>query len=153
MEKAWSPADRTVNGVMGRTAAQGARWLFSDTNFYVDPEIEWTPAVIGTEQSLCKDRSVDAAVASVAVPGADPSEFEATIEWGDGTPSQGEVVGEPPAHRVVNSVFEVEGSHTYDSRGRFSGNVTVTGPHGLELEAPFEAGPARGSRDAHCGSE
>lgn len=69
-------------------------------------------------------------------PRADASAFSATIDWGDGTITAGEVV-----HKY-RSTFELVGSHRYESDGMHDVLVTVTGPGGtvqtrLSLWAAF----------------
>jgi hexosaminidase len=139
MEKAWSPADATadVDGVLARLQVQGARWLFAGTNFYVDPEVSWKPAAVGTVQTLDADQSVSQSVATVAVPGAAPSAVTATIDWGDGTTSPGTFIGEGPSDRQVNGRFQVRGTHRYTTPGRYTGTVRIAGPQGLQLTASF----------------
>ncbi|HYH35635.1 MAG TPA: family 20 glycosylhydrolase, partial [Nocardioides sp.] len=137
MEKAWSPAESTVDAgpMLGRMQKQGARWLFGGTRFYVDPEVAWEPAAAGTVMTQDSRASVSGDVAHLAIPGAAPSSLTATIDWGDGTSSTGEVTG------AAGTLLAVRGSHTYPRLGDHTGTVTVTGPRGLELTAPFEAGP------------
>lgn len=57
-------------------------------------------------------------------PGADASAFTATIDWGDGTVTTGQVV-----HKY-RSTFELVGQHTYRTDGSHEVLVTVTGPGG-----------------------
>src|SRR5207237_6866008 len=48
------------------------------------------------------------------------NDFTATIDWGDGTTSQGTVVSNG------DSTFNVYGAHTYITLGGYSADVTVT---------------------------
>ena len=59
------------------------------------------------------------ATASDADPASTGSEYEATIEWGDGTTTTGTVTG-------TGGSFEVGGSHTYADEGSYSVIVTLT---------------------------
>jgi hypothetical protein len=59
------------------------------------------------------------ATASDADPASTGSEYEATIEWGDGSSSVGTVSG-------TGGSFEVDGSHTYADEGSYPVKVTLT---------------------------
>jgi hexosaminidase len=139
MEKAWSPAEATddADAVIGRMQVQGVRWMFGRTNFYADPEVVWKPAAVGTVLTMDEDGIVDGTVATAAIPDTAPSEFTATIDWGDGTHTSGTITGTGPSNRQINSLFEVSGAHRYATPGRYTGTVTLTGPQGTELSAPF----------------
>ncbi|QDV37396.1 Ig-like domain-containing protein [Tautonia plasticadhaerens] len=50
---------------------------------------------------------------------ADPGEFVATIAWGDGATSTGQVVAEPSGQ------YAVIGAHTYETTGAFDVTVTI----------------------------
>jgi hypothetical protein len=50
----------------------------------------------------------------------------ATIDWGDGTTSVGNILALPVATPVAGGRFEVIGSHTYAKTGSYAVNVTVT---------------------------
>ncbi|HEX6446106.1 MAG TPA: family 20 glycosylhydrolase [Streptosporangiales bacterium] len=138
MEKAWSPAEATDDAdvMLARMQNQGARWMFEGTNFYADPEVAWKPAAVGTEPTADATGTVDGDVATVAVPGAAPSTLHATIDWGDGTVTDGTVTGRPPGDRQLNGLFQVGGQHHY-APGRYAGTVHVTGPGQLDLTARF----------------
>jgi hypothetical protein len=51
-------------------------------------------------------------------PGAAPSDFSATIDWGDATLSAGTITGSAP--------FTVTGQHTYADEGSFTATVTIS---------------------------
>jgi hypothetical protein len=53
-------------------------------------------------------------------PSGTASDFTATIDWGDGSSSQGNVSGS------TGGPFDVTGSHTYSSTGSFTVKTTVT---------------------------
>jgi hypothetical protein len=69
-------------------------------------------------------------------PGNSPSDFSATINWGDGTPVTAGVVG------GGNGTFTVSGTHTYTAPGQPAGNVVVT----IRDDAP---GTATGTVSGH----
>ncbi|KRV49406.1 hypothetical protein AQ490_20695 [Wenjunlia vitaminophila] len=139
LEKAWSPAEATTDadGVVARMQLQGARWLFGDANFWLDPEVRWQTAAVGAVRESAPDGSVDGSVASVAIPGASPAAVTAVIEWGDGTTSDATVTGRAPGDRQVGGLLEIEGSHRYADLGTYRGTVRVSGPGGAELSASF----------------
>ena len=72
-----------------------------------------------------------AKVATFTSPDGDaaPGDFEAWIEWGDGTRTRGVVT------RGHRDTFEVAGTHTYEQSGYMAVEVTVTGPGGTDLAA------------------
>ncbi|ONI66789.1 hypothetical protein BWI15_26685 [Kribbella sp. ALI-6-A] len=139
MEKAWSPATATTDAdaVIARMQAQGARWMFGNTNFYVDPEVSWESAAVGTALTADAGRAINSAVATLAVPGASPTAISATIDWGDGTTSTGTVTGRAAADGQVNSLFAISGAHHYPNAGRYTGTVKITGPGGVDLTTTF----------------
>ncbi|SDD34563.1 family 20 glycosylhydrolase [Auraticoccus monumenti] len=139
LEKAWSPAEATqdVTPLLARMGHQGARWMFAGTRFWVDPEVDWAGEAAGRVLTLDRTRSVAGVVADVAVPGADPGTLSATIEWGDGTESEAEVVA--PASGRESDLLTVRAEHTYPRLDTWGGTVHVRGPRGLDLSAPFTA--------------
>ncbi|MFF2653716.1 family 20 glycosylhydrolase [Streptomyces sp. NPDC058045] len=139
LEKAWSPAEATedAEGVVARTGTQGVRWLFAGRNFWVDPGVRWEAAAVGTALSTGKDGAVNAAVASLALPGVAPDKVTATVDWGDGDTSTATVSGDAPGDRQVNGVYQVKGEHRYTRRGTFRGTVRITGPGGVKAQAEF----------------
>jgi hypothetical protein len=60
----------------------------------------------------------------VAIPGANPADFAARIDWGDGIQIDGviKLIGGTD----TETHFQVIGSHTYDEEGSYSVDVTVT---------------------------
>jgi hypothetical protein len=63
-----------------------------------------------------------------AAPGSVPTDFVATISWGDGSSSVGVVAGS-------GGVFQVSGSHTYVVARTYTVGVLLTGPDGGTLGA------------------
>jgi hypothetical protein len=55
----------------------------------------------------------------VGYPNNSPSDFTATIDWGDGTTDAGTV-------SASNGIFRVSGTHTYADEGSFTTTITVT---------------------------
>jgi hypothetical protein len=125
--------DGTVNFTGG--LAPGASTYFS---------LEGPPSVSGgisVEQPIIvKSTTINAveaksfsgvvATASDADPASTGSEYEATIEWGDGESSTGTVSG-------TGGSFEVTGSHTYADEGSFPVKVTLT-----DTDTPANQGSA-----------
>jgi hypothetical protein len=64
----------------------------------------------------------------VTYPTNSPSDFTATINWGDGTTSAGIVT-------VQGSLFVVRGSHTYTEEGTYSIKVTISDDGGAAATA------------------
>ncbi|BCY07469.1 GH92 family glycosyl hydrolase [Actinoplanes sp. L3-i22] len=67
------------------------------------------------------------AIPLATVTGGTPAEYQATINWGDGTPAA-------PAETVLSSraVYGVSGSHTYAKPGFYQASVTVTDGDGQD---------------------
>jgi hypothetical protein len=79
--------------------------------------------VAGLSTGATEGKAFSGAVATLVdngYPGASPSDFTATITWGDGTTSAGTV------EQASFAGFEVSGSHTYLDEGSFAVKVTVT---------------------------
>lgn len=138
LEKAWSPAEATedAEGVVARTAVQGARWQFAGRNFWADPGVRWEAAAVGTDLRTGRDGAVDGAVASLALPGAAPAEVTATVDWGDGTTGPATVTGDAAGDRRINGVYRIEAAHRYRRPGTYRGTVRVTAPN-AEATAAF----------------
>jgi hypothetical protein len=80
-----------------------------------------------------------------------PSDYSATIDWGDGTaPTSGTIftaVLDPPGRPVLQSQVDwiglggglVEGEHDYTKTGTFTIKVTITGPSGVMADATSTA--------------
>lgn len=75
----------------------------------------------GTSVSATEGSSFSGAVATFSDPDptAQPSDYTATINWGDGTTTTGTIGGSP-------SNFTVSGTHTYAEEGSSSITVTIT---------------------------
>ncbi len=56
-----------------------------------------------------------------------PTDFTATINWGDGNTTAGQVVS---LAVPVPNVFEIDGTHTYTQGGTLTTTISVTGPNG-----------------------
>jgi Bacterial Ig-like domain (group 3) len=81
--------------------------------------------------------NVSVATFTDANPGTQPSDYTATIDWGDGTtPTAGTV------QAVSGGGFRVVGTHTYAAAGTFSVHVTV---NDINAAGPFNPNPASAS--------
>jgi hypothetical protein len=96
-------------------------------------------------QRLAAGSPFSGTVATIADmnPGGKPTDFAATIAWGDGTTSAGRVV------KTGTGKFEVAGDHTFPTAG--TGQVTVTvrslaSGKTAAVESVFVIGPARPPR-------
>ena len=74
------------------------------------------------------------------------SEITATIDWGDGTSSNGTIVP------TGGGVFEVAGSHSYSAPGSYTANVTVQDFGGSELrtQAAVKVAPRTTTTNLTC---
>ncbi|MFF5204207.1 GH92 family glycosyl hydrolase [Micromonospora parva] len=72
-------------------------------------------------QGVHATAGVPVSVPLATVTGGDANGYQATIDWGDGTPATAGTV-------TVNSraVYRIDGSHTYSTPGYHQANVTVT---------------------------
>ena len=79
-------------------------------------------SVSGTSLTATEGSSMTATVASVTDPdsGARASDYSATIDWGDGSTSTGQITG------PTGGPFAVGGTHTYVEEGNYTVTVTVT---------------------------
>jgi hypothetical protein len=66
--------------------------------------------------------AIVATFTDVTYPSNSPNDFEATIEWGDGSNSFGTITA------GNNGLFAVRGSHTYSEQGDFSITVVIRDP-------------------------
>jgi hypothetical protein len=66
--------------------------------------------------------AIVATFTDVTYPSNSPNDFEATIDWGDGSTSSGTITA------AGNGLFEVRGSHTYSEQGDFSITVQIRDP-------------------------
>src|SRR5262249_1263868 len=65
---------------------------------------------------------VDVPTFTSPAPGAKASDFTATIDWGDGTPTTGGVIVQDAS---VPTLFHVRGTHIYHSQGLFTVQTTL----------------------------
>jgi hypothetical protein len=72
---------------------------------------------VQTTQDIATFTSIDTTAVS--------SDFNATINWGDGTPSTAGIIAED-----ASDVFHVIGTHTYTYGGPFTPDVTIRDPNG-----------------------
>jgi hexosaminidase len=130
-EIGWSPAvTRTASSpayrnFLVRLAAQGARLQAAGINFYPTPEVNWPlRAAAGAPQRVGTHR-VTGDLATVSVPGVTAQAVHATIRWGHGKTSTGQVTGAGPAKNRVNGLYEIWGSHRYAGKPPAAVSVTV----------------------------
>ena len=130
-EIGWSPVynpatapDRTLASFQDRVAARGTAWQVRKQNFYASPQVPWRVDLSAPD--LRSDRDFSGAVATVAAPGAPLAELSATVDWGDGTTSDATVSGTQASPTSINSLYAVNGSHTYARSGTYHAQVTVT---------------------------
>jgi len=138
----------------GQLNALGINGPFSTANLQVEVSDGVNPPVVSSTTSL---NVIDAAVpidgAGVAVTGNErsavsfaplatfaagagqpsPNEFDATIDWGDGSSAPADAI------TVTNGVYTVMGSHTYAHEGIYSLQVTVDGNGGGSTVVPATA--------------
>jgi hexosaminidase len=143
-EVGWSPkADRTseqspaYQDFVGRLAAQGARFLADDVNFYPTPEVPWRLDLSAGRQTTGHDGSISGALATLSAPGRATGAITATIRWGDGTTSNGTISGTSATSTTVNGLDEVGASHRYSRAGRYLATVTVSAAGAQSASASF----------------
>ena len=143
-EISWSPkADRTslrspaYTDFTGRLAAQGARLMAAGVNFYPSTEVPWSLSLAAPDLTAGSQDQVSGAVATLAAPGHAPSAVTATIKWGDGTSGAATVTGTAPTATTVNSLYTVQGSHTYAKPGVYQATVTVSASGAASVTAHF----------------
>ena len=129
-ELGWSPkVDRSgtsspaYQDFLTRLAAQGARWQAASQNFYPTPEVSWSLALAAGSPDVAGNE-VSGNLATLAAPGYSTGNVTATIDWGDGTTTQGILSGTAATDTTVNSLYSVASHHTYAHHG--SHDVTVT---------------------------
>ena len=102
-----------------RSLLSGAPWSVSPATFTAQEGAAIGTAPTGAQVATIVDSSGTLS----------PSDFSASINWGDGTTTSGDVVLTSQA-----SVFAVQGSHTYSEEG--SNTVRVTVNHNGSTDTP-----------------
>jgi hexosaminidase len=132
-EIGWSPrVSRTsihsaaYTDFIGRLAAQGARLMAAGINFYPSTEVPWPLSLAAPDLTAGSQDQVSGNVATLAAPGFAPGTVTATINWGDGTSGAATVTGTAATATSVNSLYTVEGTHTYAHPGVYQATVTVS---------------------------
>lgn len=169
LDLAWSPRERTGDpeSFFQRLALQGPRWQFSGTNFWPDPDVQWTSTAAGSaftapdSPAAVVDRTpgtrvtvspgdagrtlqIDGSVATIASPTCALGSFTAAIDWGDGTTSDGLITGSDAHGKLGNSLFQVTGTHRYVGVGTWNGEVTISGPDGCSWKVPLRVAISTG---------
>lgn len=67
-----------------------------------------------------------------ANPTATPSEFVATIDWGDGSPQSAGTISQPGG---IGTAFLVDGTHTFKQEGSFTVRVVTTDDGGMRVSS------------------
>lgn len=143
-EISWSPkATRTSTSspaytdFIGRLAAQGARLMAAGVNFYPSTEVPWGLSLAAPDLTASSQDQVSGAVATLAGPGFAPTAVTATITWGDGTSGAGTVTGTAATGTTLNSLYTVQGTHTYAKPGTYQATVTVSASGATSVTAHF----------------
>ena len=97
--------------------SQGGTGTITDTAFVSDAVLSATGKTLLFSTSGAFSGVV--ATFTDANPNGTPSDFSATIHWGDGTTTAGGVAVDPIAG------FDVTGSHTYSTLGNFTASVSI----------------------------
>jgi hexosaminidase len=136
-ELGWSPkAERTstdsaaYQDFLVRLAAQGARLTAGGVNFFPSTQVPWPLEAIGAHAANNGNRNgmVDGTLAIVSAPGIAADSITATIDWGDGTTSDGVVTGTAATGTSVNGLYSISGNHRYQDRDQYAPTVTITAP-------------------------
>ncbi|MEV5966045.1 beta-N-acetylhexosaminidase [Kribbella sp. NPDC051952] len=144
LEKAWSPKVLTqdYDAYRQRLSVAGARWAFAGVNFGSIAQVTWTPESMGTTTRLGVDRTLtNAPLGRLAAGSIPPGEFAASIDWGDGSPTEAGVIAARDyvaSQRQGRSLMTVSGSHSYPADGTYHGAVTYT-RQGQSWVVPFVA--------------
>jgi len=143
-ELGWSPrTDRTseqspaYQDFIVRLAAQGARFESGGVNFYPTPEVPWRLDLSAPRAATAFGGRVSGALATLSAPGRPVGALTTTINWGDGTTSDGTVTGTAATPTTVNGLYTVSGNHRYRRPGVYVGTVTVTAPGTAPATAAF----------------
>ena len=119
--------------------ADGALWIGQSNNIGAVSRLDigFDPPVTaeGTEFATRAGKSATHTLAtfSDADPNARPGDYCVTINWGDGSRSDGTV------RRAADGSFEVRGRHTYHRRGVYKVVVRITDGVGKGLDAKVES--------------
>ena len=141
-ELGWSPkAERTstesaaYQDFLVRLAAQGARLTAGGVNFFPSTQVSWPLEAIGAHpaDNGTRNGTVDGTLAILSAPGIAADSITATIDWGDGTSSDGVVTGTAATGTSVNGLYSISGSHHYLDPGQVAPTVTISAPD----EAPI----------------
>ena len=108
-----SPYPVTVSADDGSGAAvtQTFSWMVAEAPIILQPQ-----AITATDGIDTGDITV--ATFTTTDPSADPTNYNATVDWGDGTSSSGAIL-------YSNGTFEVVSDHQYDTPGTFPVNVSI----------------------------
>ena len=120
-----------------RLAAQGARFESGGVNFYPTPEVPWRLDLSAPRAATAFGGRVSGALATLSAPGRPVGALTTTINWGDGTTSDGTVTGTAATPTTVNGLYTVSGNHRYRRPGVYVGTVTVTAPGTAPATAAF----------------
>jgi hexosaminidase len=133
-EIGWSPqVTRTASSpayrnFLNRLAAQGARLQAAGVNFYPTPEVNWKLQAAPADPVANGRHRITGDLATVSAPGIAARSVDATIDWGDGSTSSGQVAGDGPAKNRVNGLYEIWGSHRYAGPPPAAITVQVSAP-------------------------
>jgi hexosaminidase len=142
-EVAWSPSTVRSSGsaaernFMSRMAVQGSRLMAAGVNFYPSSQVHWRLEATGATLTATARGQVTGTLATVAAPGLTPGVISVTIQWGDGTTTQGGATGSGPTGTSLNSLYTVHGQHTYAHPGPHHGTVTLRAPHQTPVTVSF----------------
>lgn len=143
-EISWSPkATRTSTSspaytdFIGRLAAQGARLMANGVNFYPSTEVSWGLSLAAPDLTASSQDQVSGAVATLAAPGFASTAVTVTITWGDGTSGTGTATGTAATGTTLNSLYTVQGTHTYAKPGTYQATVTVSASGATSVTAHF----------------
>src|SRR5690606_28311479 len=91
--------------------------------------------VSGRALSIAVDVPFNGVVATFDAlnPLLEADQYQATIDWGDGTTSAGLLIRRPGLGTFGGDAFEVHGTHTYSETGAYPVVVRVAG---LEFDSP-----------------
>ena len=122
---------------ISRLAAQGARLMAAGVNFYPTAEVPWSLSLAAPDLTAGGQDQVSGALATLAAPGYAPGAVTATINWGDGTSGPATVKGTAPTATTVNSLYTVNGVHTYAKPGVYQATVTAGASGAASVIAHF----------------